>query len=212
MSSTWFAEALRDAERGAGTEIFAARWSGLGRRFGRASVIMAGAEGEALAVVSGQVLGDGWALDEAGRAALLMCGLAATAVGRHLRIVAELFRTGEVREQRALARVLAFLPQPERFSEIAVEAIRINAASVFEGIACDNPYPATHLAEGAFNQMVVKALFNGISVARIRGLAQRRTPELIRMVTALSSERLAAGRAVPQDAALITKGQADAAV
>ncbi|HET6521402.1 MAG TPA: EboA domain-containing protein, partial [Geminicoccaceae bacterium] len=80
-----------------------------------------------------------------------------------------------------------------------------NVLDVFEAIACDNPYPATHFPEANFNQMVVKALFVGTLLARVRGLADRDTPELRRMVGDFASERRAAGRPVPEDAGLVLR-------
>ena len=46
---------------------------------------------------------------------------------------------------------------------------------VFRAIACDNPFPARHFAPASFNQMVLKAIFNGIPVSGIVG-------ELVRIV------------------------------
>jgi hypothetical protein len=51
--------------------------------------------------------------------------------------------------------------------------------------------------------MVLKCLFCEVPLRRIQDLARRVTPELRRMVEAYSSERRAAGRAVPEDVALI---------
>jgi hypothetical protein len=93
-----------------------------------------------------------------------------------------------------------------------VEAVRANVLSELEAIACENPFPGRYFPEGAFNQLVLKCLFNGIAVRRIAGLAERRSPELKRMVAAYASERRAAGRVVPPDAAYVLEGGPDAAV
>jgi hypothetical protein len=58
--------------------------------------------------------------------------------------------------------------------------------------------------EHNFNQLVLKAFFTGVAVARIEGLAARRSPELTRMALAYASERRAAGRSVPADLDLVT--------
>jgi hypothetical protein len=47
--------------------------------------------------------------------------------------------------------------------------------------------------------MVLKALFVGVPLARVHGLADRKTAELARAVNAFASERRAAGRAIPED-------------
>jgi len=51
--------------------------------------------------------------------------------------------------------------------------------------------------------MVLKAVFAGVALRRILGLAGRRTPELRRMAGDYASERRAAGRSVPVDLACL---------
>jgi hypothetical protein len=109
------------------------------------------------------------------------------------------WRTGDNDERCAVLRALDRLPAPERFVPLAVSACRTNVVPVFEAIACDNAFPATHFTEPAFNQMVLKALFLGVATDRIVGLGDRITPELVRMAAAYASERRAAGRDVSAD-------------
>ena len=75
--------------------------------------------------------------------------------------------------------------------------------TVFEAIACENPYPRRHFVELPWNQMVLKAAFSGVALTRIVGLAERRNPELARMAADYAAERRAAGRPVPDDLALV---------
>jgi hypothetical protein len=70
---------------------------------------------------------------------------------------------------------------------------------LFESIACDNPYPERHFPTAQFNQLVLKALFVGLPLARVVGLAARRNDELSRMASDFAAERRAAGRPVPPD-------------
>ena len=95
------------------------------------------------------------------------------------------------------------MPEPSRFVETGLAACRTNARRVFEAIACDNAFPAAHFDELGFRQLVLKAVFMEVPVARIEGLAARITPELRRMAADYASERRAAGRKVPDDLALI---------
>ncbi len=119
--------------------------------------------------------------------------------------VVALLRRGEVRERQAVLRVLAALPEPARYVDAAIDcAHRSNIESVFAALACDNDFVRL-LPEVAFNQLVLKAVFVGAPVARIAGLAERTTPELVRMAQAYASERRAAGRPVPADIELITR-------
>ena len=53
--------------------------------------------------------------------------------------------------------------------------------TVFEANACDTPYPATHLDDLAWRQLVIKALFVGAPLWRVYGLDKRLDAELARM-------------------------------
>jgi hypothetical protein len=198
----WFVWALEKAQReGCAGDSFAVAWSGAGRRLGRDPIVVRPLEAEELRTAGAAFVPDGWGADELGRALLL---LAAAAPGDEFAVkVDELFRLGEMREQQAILRVLAFLPEPERYQALASDAVRINVVTVIEALACDNPYPARHMGELAFNQMVMKAVFNELSLARVRGLRERNNDELRRIVKDFAAERRAAGRVVPADLALI---------
>jgi hypothetical protein len=190
----WWKEALAEASRGLGSAGFAPRWSAAGRRLGTA-------------VMETNAVAGRWAADELGRAVLLLSGAQATSAEELPRAVEELFRTGEMREQQAVLKVLGYLPGPERFVVLATEAVRSNVVPVLEALACDNPFPAAHMPEPAFNQLVMKSLFNGLALSRVLGLAARVTPELRRMVDSYASERRAAGRPVPPDVDLIQRSR-----
>jgi hypothetical protein len=208
---TWYVEAIarvrKEGTTGAG---FEAAWSGAGRRLGRGSAVASEAEETALRASGAPFTPTAiWAHDELGRALLLLA--VAELEGRAPAFVAavgELFRKGEMREQHAVLRVLPYLPNPDQYADIAADAVRSNVVSVIEAIACENSYPAEHMSELAFNQLVMKALFNQISLARVMGLGRRNNDELRRMVAAYASERRAAGRPVPADVDLITGGVA----
>lgn len=109
------------------------------------------------------------------------------------------FEQGDAAEQASWCRAVSLLPQPEQYLPIVIDACRTNIVPLFEAIACENPYPAAHFPERNFNQVVLKAMFNGIALARIVGLAGRRNAELARMATDYAAERTAAGRSVPAD-------------
>jgi hypothetical protein len=184
---------------------FAAAFAGAARRLGVATVAQDGAAAET-ARAAGFALGPTTGADECGRGALVIAAIAALPSAEHAAFVAGLVRRGEVRERQAVLRALAALPDPARFAATAIDACRTNAQSVFEAIACDNPYPAAHFPEPAFNQLVLKALFVGAPARRIRGLPARLTGELVRMVEAYASERRAAGRPIPDDATWLLAG------
>lgn len=203
--AAWFRAALAAVARDASQ--LGPRWSGAGRRLGRNAVTLTGEErAQAPFPV------DGWGLDELGRTSLLGAALTALPEDRHVDLVEELYRTGELREQQAVVRALAHLPVPGRFVAIGIDSVRNNALSLLEAIMCDNPYPASFFPDAAFNQMVMKALFNALPLSRVLGLERRRTGELVRMVTAWQSERRAAGRSVPEDATRFIEGGPHASV
>lgn len=174
-------EGPREARRAAFLNDFAAA----PRRLGKAALPPSG---EGLAP-------EGATADEIGRIALL----AAAPEGEQEELAAECFRHGENREKRAVLRALSFLPRPERFEALAVDACRSHVQSVFEAICCENPYPAACFPAPAFRQMVLKALFTGVALDRVAGLRGRVDPELVRMAQGYASERRAAGRSVPVD-------------
>ncbi len=177
---------------------FAPAFSAAGRKLGRGSITEADAR---TIPIPWPITG----VDECGRAALVAGAVAALDPVEHVPFVRDLIRRGDNRERQAVLRVLAGLPGPERFVELAIDACRTNVQSVFEAIACDNAYPARHFAPAPFSQLVLKALFIGAPVGRIAGLGSRIDDDLVRMVEAYASERRAAGRPVPEDAKLISR-------
>jgi hypothetical protein len=197
----------RSLEEVAGNSAFLyPKWSGAGRRLGKAPLALSAAEESALASAGAPFIPSGWGADEVGRALLLLAGVTAIPPEGHEAAVEELYRTGETRERQALLRVLAYLPESARHTALAIEAVRANVVPELEAIACENPFPGRHFPEAAFNQLVMKSLFNGVSLRRIEGLAARRSPELVRMVSGFASERRAAGRPVPDDVAYVLEG------
>jgi hypothetical protein len=185
-------------------DSFALVYSGAGRRLGAAAVEPSEAETARLAA-AGTLVPRGWPLSAVCRAALLSLVCVQLDAASRLRVARGVFKTGDNEERAALLKSLALLPDPASFVELAIDACRTHVQSVFEAIACDNPYPARHFPEHNFNQMVLKSFFTGVAVGRIDGLAARRSPELARMAEAYASERRAAGRSVPADLGLVTE-------
>ncbi len=166
-----------------------------GRRLGARPLRLDGEPGITPALAL-QLSGRG--LDELGRVALLFSALGADGA-QDAALVEQLFLRGGAGEQQAILRALPLLPEPSRFIALGVAACRSSVQTVFEAIACENAFPANRFDELAFNQMVLKALFNGVRTPRIVGLAKRAGPELRRMVLEYAAERRAAGRSVPGD-------------
>jgi hypothetical protein len=207
----WYQNALAVARQsGPASDGFAVAWSGCGRRLGRGSQTVPAEEAARLTEAGAPFVPQAWGLDEAGRALLLLSALESAPASAD--VVLELFAHGEMREQQAVLRVLAYLPDPTQYVALAADAVRTNVLSVLEALACDNPFPARHMPDLAFNQLIMKAIFNGLPLRRVVALAERNTAELRRMVGAYASERRAAGRPVPADVDFILGGTPHAPV
>lgn len=188
-AGAWLSAQLAAAPAQSAVE-FATAFAAAGRRLGTAPLPLLGEE-PALSLAL-----DGRGQDEAARAALLLARLGTRGDDA---LVKDLFYKGGAREKAAVLRALPLATRPDRFLEVAVEAVRSSVQTIFEAIACENPYPADHFSDEAFNQLVLKALFTEARVARIVGLSRRAGPELARMVQGYADERRAAGRKVPED-------------
>ena len=179
------------------TGAMVAAFAAASRRVGKQPLVVALEEEARL-----RAAGVDWPLaarvDELWRITLLM----AAAPRRDIeRLIVDAYRHGDTDERCAVLRALPLLPEPGRFAALAADACRTSVRPIFAAIARQNPYPARHLGELHFNQMVLKALFLDEPLAAIIGLEARRTPELTRMAADYARERRAAGRPVSADTA-----------
>lgn len=146
-----------------------------------------------------------WTLQDAARAMFLLARAEACAdLDQFVKAATACYERGDTREQQSWLRAVGLLPHADRFLMTVVDACRTNILPLFEAVACENPYPARYFPEPNFNQLVLKALFNDLALARIVGLSARGNLALSRMVEDYASERLAAGRPIPHDIALAT--------
>jgi hypothetical protein len=164
------------------------------RKIGKADLALNAAElGQATAVRPGWDPRE-WSLDQAARVYLL---LAAGSDGATFsRRLDQLCATADIGELVAFYRGLPLYPDQPRHVLRAAEGVRTNMKAVFQAVAHRNPYPSEQLAEPAWNQMVLKALFIGVSLDPIIGLDRRANPALARMLCDYAHERWAAGRPV----------------
>ncbi len=136
-----------------------------------------------------------WTVDQAARVRLVLA-LASQNEEPFVETLDKLFASGEVGELVALYQALPVLPYQSAHALRASEGTRTNIKPVFCAVAHHNPYPAEHLEEGRWNQMVLKSLFIEAPLAPIIGLDARANPALARMLVDYAHERWAAGRAV----------------
>jgi hypothetical protein len=136
-----------------------------------------------------------WTLDRLVRVWLIM-NLPSTDKPAYIRTIENIFITAEMNEQVALYSALPVLVYPEAWRHRCTEGIRSNIGIVLESIMCDNPYPCEQLDEGAWNQLVLKAIFTEKPVHRIVGLDERTNKNLALTLSDYAHERWAAGRTV----------------
>lgn len=136
----------------------------------------------------------GWSVDQAARLLLLLrSGGSAAQFAQRLD---QLCATADVGELVSFYRGLPLYPGQAQYRRRAAEGIRTNMRALFEAVAHHNPYPSEQLDDGAWNQMVLKALFIGSPLQPIIGLDRRSNPALMRMLCDYAHERWAAHRQV----------------
>lgn len=136
-----------------------------------------------------------WTAVQAGRARLLAALPAADAAAL-VAAVDRLAEHADLDELVAIHQALPLLPHPERWTARAAEGLRSAMTAVYAAVALDNPYPSEQLAEGAWNQLVLKALSVGCPLDRIVGLDRRANAALAASLADTARERFAAGRPV----------------
>ena len=108
-----------------------------------------------------------------------------------------LFETAEMQEAVALTRSLPYLPNPSSYLLRATDAVRSNMGPVFDAIAFGNTYPKDSFSEAAWNQLVLKCIFNDKAIHQIIGLDERANQDLANTLSDFAHERWAADRRVP---------------
>jgi hypothetical protein len=195
----------------ADVDTFCTAYTAAARRVGRGPLAPTDDERVLLQAAAPEAHVDRWSVADAARAVLLLSAAQSLDLPAFQTLAVACVDRGDAREQESWMRAVAWMPAAERFLPIVIDACRTNIVPLFESIACENPYPATYFPERNFNQMVLKAFFNHLAIARIIGLRDRMNPELARMASDYAAERRAAGRSVPPDLALASPnaGQAD---
>jgi hypothetical protein len=190
----WLDEQRARLSEGGGERAFNIAFGMVPRRIGKQDLSLAEADFEAASA-----LRDGWrpvgmSADQAARLVLLLeqAGDAEAFTER----LERLFRSADVGELVTLYRGLPLYPGQPRYAARAAEGVRTNMRAVFEAVAHHNPYPAEQFDDGAWNQLVLKALFVGSALAPVVGLDRRANAALARMLCDYAHERWAASRPV----------------
>ncbi|MBO0936157.1 EboA domain-containing protein [Fibrella sp. HMF5335] len=139
-----------------------------------------------------------WTMDRLARV-LLLTSLPADDETAYTKAIETLFDTAEMQELAALYSALPHLAFPQKWLFRATEAVRSNMGPVFDAIAFGNTYPAQYFTEAAWNQLVLKCIFNDKPITRIHGLMDRANATLAHDISEFAHERWAAGRTVPAE-------------
>lgn len=139
-----------------------------------------------------------WTMDLLARLALLD-SLPHEPEETYVQAITSLFDTAELHELAALYTALPLLAYPDRWLFRATEAVRSNMGPVFDAIAFGNTYPADYFSEAAWNQLVLKCIFNDKPISRIVGIRDRANQTLANDLSNFAHERWAAGRTVPAE-------------
>lgn len=115
----------------------------------------------------------------------------------YLKWMNDLFDTAEMYEGVALIQFLLVSKNPEWLLHRAKDAVRSNVGNIFDSIAFYNPYPFHYFEEAAWNQLILKCIFNDKPIHLIVGLDERRNAKLAETLSDFAHERWAAGRRVP---------------
>lgn len=198
-AARWLQDALKEAETGP-RERLLALYTEASMRLGRLPLAAPG--GESFTATPEGLALDRWILEDAARAVFLLARVDHVTFDDFEADARACYEMGDAREQQSWLRAVVLLPAPDRFLALVIDACRTNILPVFEAVACENPYALRFFPERNFNQLVMKALFNGVRLERIVGLAARANIELARMATDFAAERRAAGRPVPADIGL----------
>ena len=137
-----------------------------------------------------------WTLDRAVRV-LLLTNVQNESQEDYCQTIETLFETAEINEAVALYTALPYLQYPEKWLYRATEAVRSNIGPVFDALAFQNPYPAKYFSESAWNQLVLKCIFNDKPIHLIKGLEERANQNLADTLSDFAHERWAAHRTIP---------------
>jgi hypothetical protein len=121
---------------------FGSSFAGASRQLGKQRIALdPSVNGDTSARAVGGAGIDRWAVDELGRAALLVYAFDELPADRASALLEDCYAQGDVRERQAVLRALPLLPAADRFLALAIDACRTHVQTIFEAIACENHSP-----------------------------------------------------------------------
>lgn len=194
----WLHEKGDEISAGAPRRVFYTSFSAVPRYVDKVDLDLSASDRETAAQARTGWQPTDWSADQAGRT-LILLSLPHEDKKEYLKTLARVFDHADVRESVALYQALPLLPYPDDHRERAAEGVRSNMTSVLEAVAHRNPYPAEQFDDPAWNQMVLKLVFEGSPLFPVYRLDERANPDLARMLIDYVHERWAAGRSVPPE-------------
>jgi hypothetical protein len=190
----WFESKRAELVRDPAPRVLAAAFGPAPRRIGKAELSLEPAD-----LVAAEAARPGWrpgslTVDQAARIVLLLD--VAKATGSFAERLNSLAATADVGELLAIYKGLPLYPEPATLVPLATDGLRTAMRAVFEAVAHENPFPAEHFPQSAWNHMVLKTLFIDSVLHPIVGLDQRWNEELAKILVDYAHERWAAHRPV----------------
>lgn len=108
--------------------------------------------------------------------------------------VANIIQVADTGELETFLKFLILLPNPEKYKNTAVDALRTNISTVFNAIAYNNPYPGKYFNDQQWNQMYLKTAFMQGDLNAISDIDERANKDLTRIISDYAHERWAASR------------------
>lgn len=187
----WFQDKLKIT----GLTAINSTFSLIPRKIGKESIKVSHSDSKIISQIKPGLCLEGWSTDRVVRVCFLV-HLNASVKDTYYKTIENMFLAAEMTELVALYSALPLLAYPEFWKMRCAEGVRSNIATVLEALMYCNPYPAQHLDEKAWNQLILKAFFTDKDVNRIYGLDLRANAELAIILSDYAHERWAAGRSV----------------
>ncbi len=140
-----------------------------------------------------------WSIDQLARCLVLKHACHCLNVERFDEIFELLFTTADTNESILLLRCLMLFPPSDCLLNCARTAARSNVIPIFLAVAHHNPYTTQYFDDIAWNQLILKAVFNCCALDDIVDLDGRNNSALVTMLGDYVRERWVASRDLPHD-------------
>lgn len=191
----WIAEKSENLWKGNEDWEFFSSFSAIPRYIGKGDLELSDKEKKQAKKIRSGWKPEYWSIDQLGRT-LIVLSIASREKNEFLELLEKIHQSSDLGEAEALYKSLPVMPYPDDLQAWAAEGIRSNMTSIFNAVSHRNPYPGDYFDDGAWNQMVLKALFVGSPLYLIQKIDERANRQLAEMLIDYAHERWAANRSV----------------